>query len=107
MASKNIIAIDDENFQREVLGSERPFMLELGAQWCGPCKALDPIVERIADEHVGSLRVGKADVDRAPELARSLGIRGVPSVVVFKDGKELARRLGLASRDALMKLVPA
>ena len=104
MASKNVREINDQNFQDEVLASPEPFLLDFSATWCGPCKALLPIVEKIADENVGAIRVGKIDIDSSPEVAAKLGVRGVPSIVVFKNGKEAARRIGLANRDAIMKL---
>ncbi len=104
MASKNVREITDHNFQDEVLASPEPFLLDFSATWCGPCKALLPIVEKIADENVGAIRVGKIDIDSSPEIAAKLGVRGVPSIVVFKNGKEAARRIGLANRDAIMKL---
>jgi thioredoxin 1 len=105
MASKNVREINDLNFQDEVLGSPEPFLLDFSATWCGPCKALLPIVEKIADENVGTLRVGKIDIDTSPAIAAKLGVRGVPSIVVFKDGKEAARRLGLANRETILSLV--
>jgi thioredoxin 1 len=105
MASKNVLPIDDATFDREVLGSPLPFLLDFGAAWCAPCKVLLPIVERIADENVGRVRVGKIDIDESPEVARRLGIRGAPTVVVFKDGKEVARQLGTTSRDRLLAMI--
>jgi thioredoxin 1 len=105
MTSKNVLPIDDATFDREVLGSPLPFLLDFGAAWCGPCKVLLPIVERIADENVGRVRVGKLDIDESPEVARRLGIRGAPTVVVFKDGKEVARQLGTTSRDRLLAMI--
>lgn len=105
MASKNVIEINDANFDREVLGSSEPFLLDFTAVWCGPCRAQMPIVEKIADDFAGTLRVGKLDVDTSPEVACKLGIRGAPTVVLFKNGKEAARRLGLANRETLLALV--
>jgi len=104
MASKNVREINDGNFQDEVLASPEPFLLDFSATWCGPCKALLPIVEKIADENVGAIRVGKIDIDTSPGVASRFGVRGVPSIIVFKNGKEAARRLGLANRDTIMKL---
>lgn len=107
MASKNVLLIDDASFEREVLGSPLPFLLDFGAVWCPPCKALLPVVERIADESVGQVRVGKIDVDDSPEVARRLGVRGTPTVVVFKHGQEVARQLGATSRDRLLAMLDA
>ncbi len=104
MASKNVREINDVNFQDEVLGSPEPFLLDFSATWCGPCKALLPIVEKIADDNVGKVRVGKIDIDSSPGVAAQFGVRGAPTMIVFRNGKEAARRLGLANRETIMKL---
>lgn len=107
MATKNLIPIDDATFEREVLRSPLPFLLELGGAWCAPCKALHPIVERVADETVGRARVGTMDIDDSPEVARRLGVRGAPTLVVFKDGREVARQLGTTTRERLLAMLEA
>jgi thioredoxin 1 len=96
--------IDDLNFDAEVLTSKQPFLLDFSAVWCAPCKALNPIIESLADQYRGQLRVGKLDIDSSPAVATRFGVRGAPTVLVFRDGKEHARRIGLSSRDALVKL---
>jgi thioredoxin 1 len=90
-----------------VLASEQPFLLDFTATWCGPCKMLAPIVEKLADENVGKVRVGKIDIDASPATAARLGIRGAPTVVVFKNGKEAARQLGVVSKERLLSLLRA
>lgn len=105
MASKNVREINDLNFADEVLESTEPFLLDFSATWCGPCKALLPIVEKIADDHVGAIRVGKIDIDTSPGVAMKFGVRGVPSIIVFKNGKEAGRRMGLANRETILALV--
>lgn len=104
---KNVLAIDDLSFETEVLASEQPFLLDFTATWCGPCKMLAPIVEKLADENVGKVRVGKIDIDASPATAARLGIRGAPTVVVFKNGKEAARQLGVVSKERLLSLLRA
>lgn len=74
MAEKNILPIDDDNFEREVLASGEPFVLDFTASWCGPCKALAPIVEKLAAETAGRLRIGTIDIDEAPRVAQRYGI---------------------------------
>ena len=103
----NILAIDDDNFDDLVLGSDRPFLLDFSARWCGPCKMMLPIVERLADENAGTVRVGKIDIDDSPRVAQRLGIRGAPTVVVFAAGKEVARHLGATNRDRLRSMLAA
>ena len=104
---KNLLTIDPENFERDVLGSDQPFLLDFTAAWCGPCKMLAPIVEAIADENVGALRVGKIDIDEAPEIANRYGIRGAPTVVLFRNGTEAARQVGVTTKERLLKLLRA
>ena len=105
MAGHNVLEINDLNFEKEVLQSTEPFLLDFSAVWCGPCKMLAPIVEKIADETVGKVKVGKLDIDDSPTVAAKLGIRGVPTIVVFKGGKEAGRHVGVTNKETLMKLV--
>lgn len=103
--SQNVLEIDDTNFDAEVLASKEPFLLDFTATWCGPCRMLAPIVERIADENVGVLRVGKIDIDESPRVAARLGVRGAPTVVAFAGGRETARHVGATSKERLLRLV--
>jgi thioredoxin 1 len=97
--------IDDDNFEREVLASTLPYLLDFSAVWCAPCKALNPIIASIAEEFQGKLRVGKIDLDEAPAVAARLGVRGAPTLVLFRDGKEQARHLGMTSKPRLLRWV--
>jgi thioredoxin 1 len=97
--------IDDLNFDSEVLGSQVPFLLDFSATWCAPCRALNPILEGLAEQQRGALRVGKIDIDSSPAVAARFGVRGAPTLLVFRNGKEAARRIGLTNRDGLLKLV--
>ena len=97
--------IDDLNFEREVLQSELPYLLDFGAAWCAPCKALEPILAGIAREYQGQLRVGKVDIDDSPAVAARYGVRGAPTVLVFRGGQEQGRRLGLTTKQNLLTLV--
>jgi thioredoxin 1 len=101
----SVESIDDLNFDREVLAATLPFLLDFSATWCAPCKALNPIIESLAEQYRGSLRVGKIDIDASPLVAARFGVRGAPTLLVFRDGKECARRLGLTNCEALIKLV--
>jgi thioredoxin 1 len=107
MAGKNVLEINDLNFETEVLQSKEPFLLDFSAVWCGPCKMLTPIVEKIADENTGKVKVGKLDIDDSPGVAAKFGIRGVPTVVVFKGGKESGRHVGVTNKETLLKLIGA
>jgi thioredoxin 1 len=105
MATKNVLEINDRNFDTEVLASKEPFLLDFTATWCGPCRMLAPIVERIADENVGSIRVGTIDIDESPGVAARYGIRGAPTVVAFAGGRETGRHVGTTNKERLLKLV--
>jgi thioredoxin 1 len=105
MSGENVLEINDLNFEGEVIGSSVPFLLDFSAVWCGPCKVLTPIVEKVADEFKGKARVGKLDIDDSPATASKFGIRGVPTVLVFKNGKESGRHVGVANKETLIKLL--
>jgi thioredoxin 1 len=105
MAGANVLEINDLNFETEVLKSQVPFLLDFSAVWCGPCRVLAPVVEKLADEYQGKARVGKLDIDDSPAVASKFGIRGVPTVLVFKDGKESGRHVGVTSKDVLVKML--
>ncbi|HEX4447138.1 MAG TPA: thioredoxin [Polyangiaceae bacterium] len=105
MAGVNVLEINDLNFETEVLKSKEPFLLDFSATWCGPCKVLSPIVDKLADEFQGKVKVGKLDIDDSPGVATKFGIRGVPTVLVFKGGEEAARHVGVTNKETLIKLL--
>lgn len=105
MASANVLTFNDQNFAKEVLESDVPVLVDFTATWCGPCKALAPIVEQIANDFAGKVRVGKLDIDDAPGMARKYGVRSVPTVMVFKGGQKAGQHVGLTNRDKLVKLL--
>lgn len=104
MSDKNVLVIDDSNFEKEVLGSKEPFLLDFGATWCGPCKALEPIVEKLAGATQGVLKVGKIDIDDAPNVSAKYGVRGAPTILVFRNGEVTARHLGVTTEKRLREL---
>lgn len=105
MAGKNVIALSDTNFEQEVTKSDRPVLVDFTATWCGPCKQLAPIVEKLAEETVDKYKVGKVDIDECPAIARKFGIKSVPTVMVFKDGEKRGQHVGLTGKDTLLKLL--
>lgn len=105
MASKNVQSFTDANFESDVLKSAAPVLVDFTATWCGPCKALAPIVEKLADEYEGKIRVGKLDIDDAPQTAAKYGVRSVPTVMVFKNGQKVAQHVGLTNREKLVALL--
>lgn len=104
MSDKNVVLIDDSNFEKEVLGSKEPFLLDFGATWCGPCKALEPIIDKLAGATQGVLRVGKIDIDDAPNVSAKYGVRGAPTILVFRNGEVTARHLGVTTEKRLREL---
>ncbi len=105
MAGKNVHDFTHENFDNEVLKSDLPVLVDFTATWCGPCKALAPIVEKIADEFEGKVKVGKLDIDASRPIAEKYRIRSVPTVMVFRGGQKTGEHIGLTTRDKLVKLL--
>ncbi|WP_437722703.1 thioredoxin [Sorangium sp. So ce861] len=105
MASQNVHTLTDQNFDDEVLKSPVPVLVDFTATWCGPCKALAPIVDKIADEFQGRVKVAKLDIDGAPETTRKYGVRSVPTVMVFQGGQKTGTQVGLTSREKLIQLL--
>lgn len=107
MQNESIQNVTAQNFDAEVLGSDLPVLVDFTTAWCGPCKALTPIMARIAAEGAGRVKVVAVDGDAHPELTARFGIRGYPTVIAFGGGRELARNLGLAPRERLLRLLDA
>lgn len=105
MASNKVHVFNDLNFDQEVLKSDTPVLVDFTATWCGPCKALAPIVDQLAQELEGQVKVGKLDVDESPVTAGKYGVRGVPTVMVFKGGERAAQHVGLTTKAKLKELV--
>jgi thioredoxin 1 len=107
MASKTIPMIDEATFQKEVLESPIPVVLDFGATWCGPCRALEPVIEKLAQETAGRVKVLQIDADDSAAIATKYQVRGLPTIISFVGGKEHKRHIGATSLDTLKKLLPA
>lgn len=105
MASEKVQVFNDLNFEQEVLKSTVPVLVDFTATWCGPCKALAPIIDELADSLDGKVKVGKLDIDDSPITAGKFGVRGVPTVMVFKNGERAAQHVGLTTKQKLLALV--
>jgi thioredoxin 1 len=101
----NITDVTDANFEQEVLQSSTPVLVDFWAGWCGPCKALSPVVDEVAQQFTGKLKVMKMDVDRNASTPMRYGIRGIPALLFFKDGKVAEQIVGFVPKDTIEKSV--
>ncbi len=90
----NVLQITDANFDQEVTNSTIPVMVDFWAPWCGPCRMLAPVIDRLAEKYSGQLKVGKVNVDECPTVAGKFGIMSIPTLIFFKNGKEFDRVIG-------------
>ena len=90
----SVQAVSDKDFEKEVVGAEGPVLVDFWAEWCGPCKNLMPIIEEVATELTGKIKVVKVNIDESPEAPTKYGVRGIPTLMVFKDGKVVDTRVG-------------
>ena len=98
----NVKEVTDTTFESEVVQSKTPVLIDFYATWCGPCKMMAPIIDEVAREYDGKLKVVKVDVDESGETAATYGVTAMPTFVVFKDGQEVWRRLGAAPKSAFV-----
>jgi thioredoxin 1 len=105
MASDKLLTITDSNFDAEVLKSSEPVLIDFWAPWCGPCRAIAPIVEQLAGEYAGKLKVGKLDIDQHPKTATEYDVRSIPMLLLFKDGKVQGQIVGAVPRAKIEDLV--
>ncbi len=106
-ASPSVHAVTSTTFEAEVLRSPVPVLVDFTATWCGPCKALAKVMDRLAEETDGRVRIVTLDIDDAPEIATRFGVRSVPTVVAFHRGEKTAQHVGLTTREKLLAMLPA
>ena len=103
--TENLIEFTDDNFDTEVLKSNLPVLVDFWAEWCGPCKMIAPIVEEIADDYAGKVKVGKVNVDFNNQVAMQYGIRGIPALLVFKGGSVANQIVGAVPKNNITQVL--
>ena len=98
------IKLSSENFEKEVLKSEKPVLVDFYADWCGPCNAMAPVIEELAKELEGKAKVGKINVDENSDIAVEYNVMSIPTLIIFKNGKEEKRLVGLRDKEELLSL---
>jgi len=100
-----IINLNDKNFEESVSKVSLPVLVDFWAPWCGPCQIVGPIIEELAKENEGKIKVGKINVDESPQVAGKYGVMSIPTMILFKEGKEIRRKVGFESKESLIKLI--
>ena len=103
--SENVSHVSDAQFEDEVLKSEGPVLVDFWAEWCGPCKMISPLLDDLAQSYGGKLKVAKVNIDHNQQTPRSYAVRGIPTLMIFKDGKVHATQVGAVSKSALTQLI--
>jgi thioredoxin 1 len=105
--SWKVMAVDDATFQAEVLAAEVPVLVDFGAKWCAPCRALDPVIADVAARTAGRIKVVTVDTEEAPGVAQAYGIRSVPTLLLFRKGDKVVRHIGVTTREKLLAMIEA
>src|SRR6201988_5151890 len=101
MDNSATIKLDESNFDREVLQSDKPVIVDFWAEWCGPCHAVSPVLDKIIDEHHGDLKLVKVNIDEEQKLAMRFGVQSIPMMILFKDGEPTAAAVGAHPKSSL------
>ncbi len=105
MAGDNVIQVGDSNFEEEILKSDVPALVDFWASWCAPCRAIAPIVEEMAKNYAGKVKVAKLNVDENPSTPGKYGVRGIPTLILFKDGEVVDQVVGAVPKSQIVNLI--
>lgn len=105
MASEKVLEFNDDNFDAEVLKSSTPVLVDFWATWCAPCKAIAPVIDGLADTFSGKVKIGKVNVDENPNTPGQFGVRGIPTLILFKDGQVVDQLVGAVPKSQLEDLI--
>jgi thioredoxin 1 len=103
--AEGINELDKDTFQKNVIDAQKPVLVDFWAPWCGPCRAVGPIVEELAQEYSGKVEFGKVNVDNVPTIASNYGVMSIPTLIMFKDGKPVEQVIGYKPKNELKKLL--
>jgi len=102
---KTILHVTDDSFEKDILKADKPALVDFWATWCGPCRALGPIIEEVADQFKDQVKVTKINIDDNPKVTAQFGVMSIPTLILFKDGKPLERLVGLVAKERLEEFV--
>mgnify|MGYP000609048594 CR=1 FL=1 len=103
--SQQIAHVNDDEFENQVLNSSEPVLVDFWAEWCGPCKMIAPLLDEVASAYAGRLKVAKVNIDQNQKTPRSYNVRGIPTLMIFKDGKVQATQIGAVNKSQLTQLI--
>nr|WP_320048639.1 thioredoxin TrxA [uncultured Desulfuromonas sp.] len=105
MANDNVVQFTDDNFESEVLKADQPVLVDFWATWCAPCKAISPVIDELADQFSGKVKIGKVNVDENPNTPGQYGVRGIPTLVLFKNGEVVDQLVGAIPKNQLEEFI--
>lgn len=105
MGSDKIIVLNDQNFKDEIKASQVPVLVDFWAEWCAPCRMIAPILDEIAEEHAGKLKIAKLNVDQNRSIAAQYGVMSIPTLIIFKDGEMVEQMIGAQPKENLLKIL--